>query len=691
MPTPSVMNPLRAIQYRIPFPSIRAEHIEPAVTALLAEAQAQIDAIAAETAAPTYANTLAALEDATETLEFAMGVVGHLESVATEPALRNAYNAVQPPVAAFSSAIPMNAALYARIRQFSETAEARALSPTRARFLTKTLEDFRRHGAELDEAGKKRLAEINVKLTTLTTSFAQHVLDHMKEFEWVATEEAALAGLPPSAIAAARQNAEAKGVEGWRFTLQQPSLLAVMTYLDDAATRERFYRAQNGVAVPEPYGNFALIEQIVALRAEKAALIGYGSFADLVLDDRMAHTGKRATEFLHELEARSRAAFERETVALQAFRDRREGASSKPLAPWDIAYYAEKLRQAEFDFDEEALRPYFPLPQVLEGMFGLVERLYGIRVSATENAEVWDPAVKFYEIHDEDGTLLGGFYTDWFPRETKRGGAWMNHFLTGGPTPEGFKPHLGLMCGNMTPPIGAQPALLTHREVETVFHEFGHLLHHCLSKVEVRSLAGTSVAWDFVELPSQIMENWCWERESLDLFARHFETGALIPAELFEKMRRARTFRAASFQMRQLGFGTIDLLLHTGALKQGTETTTKESIREWARRTMGRYSPAPLPEDFGMLASFLHLFSDPVGYAAGYYSYKWAEVLDADAFRRFREEGVFSREVGGEFRSWILEKGNSEDPAVLFRGFMGRDPDMNALLERLGLAAATAD
>lgn len=683
-------NPLSVIQYRIPFLSILAEHVEPAVMVLLTGAQAEIDAIAAETAAPTYENTLGALEGATEKLEFAMGVVGHLESVVTEPALRAAYNAVQPPVAEFSSAIPMNAALYARIRAFAATAEAKALNPTKARFLKKTLDDFRRHGAELDGAGKKRLAKINVTLTTVTTKFAQNVLDHMKEFEWVATDRAELAGLPPSAVAAARQNAEAKGMEGWRFTLQQPSFLAVMTYLGDAVVRERFYRAQTRVGVPEPYGNFALIEQIVTLRAEKAVLLGYGSFADLTLDDRMAHTGSRAMKFLGELEARSRAAFDRETAALQAFRDAREGVASKPIAPWDIAYYAEKLRQAEFDFDEEALRPYFPLPQVLQGMFALVERLYGIRVGAAENAEVWDPAVQFYEIHDADGTLLGSFYTDWFPRENKRGGAWMNHFLTGGPEPQGFNPHLGLMCGNMTPPIGERPALLTHREVETVFHEFGHLLHHCLSKVEVRSLAGTAVAWDFVELPSQIMENWCWERESLDLFARHFETAEPIPADLFEKMRRARTFRAATFQMRQLGFGVIDLMLHTGAFPPNPDegAARAETIRSWAREIMGRYSPAPLPEEFGMLGGFLHLFSDPVGYAAGYYSYKWAEVLDADAFRRFQQAGVFSREVGGEFRSWILEKGNSEDPAVLFRGFMGRDPDLNALLERQGLTAA---
>lgn len=683
MSTTLSANPLAEIRFLIPFRKIEAEHVQPAVHALLDAAKRSVDAVAADTAEATYANTLGALEASTEPLEFAMGIVGHLESVVTEPALREAYNAVQPPVAEFYSSIPMNAALYARIKAFAATAEAQQLGPTKARFLKKTLDDFRRHGAELDEAGKKRLAEINVELTTVTTKFAQNVLDHMKEFEWVTEHESELAGLVPSAIAAARQNAEAKGVTGWRFTLQQPSLLAVMTYLDDASIRERFYRAQNQLAVEEPYGNFALIAQIVRLRREKAALLGYGDFADLVLDDRMAHTGARAKEFLAELEARSRAAFEREAQALQAFRDRLESEDSKPLAPWDVTYYAEKLRKAEFDFDEEALRPYFPLPRVLAGMFTLVERLYGVTVTEVPNEEVWDPTVRFYEIRDTDGTQLGSFYTDWFPRENKRGGAWMNHFLTGGPSPEGFRPHLGLMCGNMTPPIGDRPALLTHREVETVFHEFGHLLHHLLSKVEVRSLAGTSVAWDFVELPSQIMENWCWERESLDLFAAHFETGAPLPDDLFQKMRRARTFRAATFQMRQLGFGVVDLLLHTEY-----DADRDGDLRNWARDVMARYAPAPLPQDYGMLASFLHLFSDPVGYAAGYYSYKWAEVLDADAFRRFREAGVFSREVGLAFRSWILEKGNSADPAALYRGFMGRDPDLSALLERQGLVAA---
>jgi len=313
-------------------------------------------------------------------------------------------------------------------------------------------------------------------------------------------------------------------------------------------------------------------------------------------------------------------------------------------------------------------------------MFELVERLYGIRVTEKAGAPVWDPEVRYYRIHDENGVLLGGFYADWYPRENKRGGAWMDALITGGPADGAFRPHLGLICGNLTPPVGGKPALLTHREVETIFHEFGHLLHHLLSRVEVRSLAGTNVAWDFVELPSQIMENWCWERQPLDLFARHFETGAPVPEELFRKMKRARTFRAANAQMRQLGFGFIDLMLHTGYSpeRDGDPVT-------YSRRILQEFSPAPLPSDHAMLAAFTHLFSSPVGYGAGYYSYKWAEVLDADAFTRFREHGIFNREVGSQFREYILSRGDSEDPAELYRRFMGRDPDPRALLERSGL------
>jgi oligopeptidase A len=317
----------------------------------------------------------------------------------------------------------------------------------------------------------------------------------------------------------------------------------------------------------------------------------------------------------------------------------------------------------------------------VDGLWNLVNRLYGIRVSEELHVPAWDPQVKFYNIHDENGAFLGGFYADWYPRENKRGGAWMDALITGGPLGEEFKPHLGLICGNLTPPVGDKPALLTHREVETIFHEFGHLLHHLLSRVEIRSLAGTNVAWDFVELPSQIMENWCWEREALDLFARHWRTGEPAPDELFQKMKRARTFRAANGQMRQVGFAFIDLLLHI----RYSQERDGDPV-EYARRLLQDFSPAPLPPKHAMIAAFTHLFSSPVGYGAGYYSYKWAEVLDADAFTRFRDNGIFSREIGTEFRTNILSKGDSEDPAELYKKFMGREPDPSALLVRSGLA-----
>jgi oligopeptidase A len=321
------------------------------------------------------------------------------------------------------------------------------------------------------------------------------------------------------------------------------------------------------------------------------------------------------------------------------------------------------------------------MARVVAGLFQLVERLYGIRVEEQTGAPVLDPDVKYYKVFDEHSDFIGGFYADWYPRENKRGGAWMDGLITGGPAPDGFRPHLGLICGNLTPPVAGKPALLTHREVETIFHEFGHLLHHLLSKVETRSLAGTNVAWDFVELPSQIMENWCWEREALDLFARHWETGATIPEDLFQKMKRARTFRAANGQMRQLGFGFIDLILHV----RYDPKRDGEAVA-FSRRVLQEFSPAPLPEQHAMIAAFTHLFASPVGYGAGYYSYKWAEVLDADAFTRFRADGIFSREVGAAFRGEILSKGDSDDPAELYRRFMGRDPDPNALLVRSGLA-----
>lgn len=670
-------NPLLHFEFQIPFDRIQASHIEPAIAELFKDARARLDALIADPAPRTFESTMLALDHLTEPLEYAMGIARHLEGVATTPELRAAYNAVQPAVSAFYSSLPLNPELWRVIQAYAATQDAQALKGTRKRFLKKTVDSFRRHGAELDPAGKTRLSEIDVELAKLTTKFSENVLDSTNEFELIIQDESKLAGLPPTAVAAARANAASKDLpEGnWRFTLQAPSYLPLMTYLDDTSIREEVYHAFSVRATSGPHDNRQILADILRLRAEKAHLLGFRDFSDFVLEDRMAHSGQRAQEFLLDLKRKTEPRFHQENEELRAFAQRPQ------LYAWDIAYYAEKQRAALYDFDEEALRPYFPLERVVAGMFEIVGKLYGIRVLEKAGAPVWDPAVKYYEIHDDSG-LLGAFYADWYPRENKRGGAWMDAFITGIDSGGRYEPHAGLICGNLTPPVDGRPALLTHREAETIFHEFGHLLHHSLSRVEVRGLAGANVAWDFVELPSQIMENWCWERAALDLLAGHYETGEPIPQDLFEKMRKARRFRAANAQMRQLGFGFVDLALH-----REYDPARDGDVLAYARNILQQYSPAPLPHDHALIAGFTHLFSSPVAYAAGYYSYKWAEVLDADAFTRFREVGIFNRDIGLSFRQNILAKGDSEDPAELYRGFMGRDPDPNALLERVGILA----
>ena len=673
-------NPLIRLGFEIPFDQIDASHVEPAVDTLLAEARAAIAAIVAHDGPRTYDNTLGALEDATEALELAMTTVGHLESVATTDALREAYNDYVPKVSAFWSELAMNEGLYQAVRAFSKTEEAGALPPTRKRFLEKTLDDFRRHGAELKPADKQKLQAMEVELTKLTTEFGQNVLDETNAFELVVRDESKLAGLPESAKQAAAENAKSKGVEGWRFTLQAPSLIPLLTYLDDGAIREQVWRAYNTRAVSGERDNRPIIARILELRRAKAALLGYRDFSDLVTEDRMAKNGANAQTFLADLHEKSQAAFERENTELLAFRRSLEGDAAPEIQPWDGAYYAEKQRQAKYDFNEEELRPYFPLERVLDGLFATAQALYDVSI-VERDAVTWDPSVKSYALNDRDGTMIAAFYVDLFPRENKRGGAWMNSLISVAFREDAPRPNLGLFCANVNPPVGDTPALLTHREVETLFHEFGHLLHHCFSRVMVRSLAGTNVAWDFVELPSQIMENWCWERSGLDLFAAHHETGERIPDALYDKMLRARTYRAANAQMRQLGFATTDLALH-----RDYDRERDGDVMAYARASLQKFSPTDLPESYAMLAGFTHIFAHPTGYAAGYYSYKWAEVLDADAFTRFKKEGVTNPAVGSAFRESILSKGNSEDPAKLYEAFMGREPKLEPLLERTGLA-----
>jgi oligopeptidase A len=673
-------NPLLSESFPIPFTAVKAPHVEPSIRVLLEQMNHRLNDLSSPRIPRTYSDILLALDSMTEPLDFAMSITRHLESVATYPELRAAYNAVQGPVSQFYTSIPLNQQLWDAVKAVNETTDHSALAPVHKRHLEKTVTGFRRAGADLDLKGKQRLEELNVALTNATTKFSQNVLDATNAFDLIVTDESALAGLPQSALLAARESARAKGREGWRLTLQMPSYVASLTYLDNRALRQQLWEASNSRATSGELDNRKLIIEILRLRREKAQLLGYRDFADLVLEERMAHTGAQAEAFLEDLFGQTKAHFERENRSLAEL-GREIGY--EVIDPWDVGYLAEKQRRALYDFDEEELRPYFELDRVVAGMFDIFGRILGIKVIEEPGIPAWDPAVKHYRIEDAaSGKLLGGFYADWFPRENKRGGAWMDSLVTG--NPDENLPHVGVICGNLTPPVADLPSLLTHREVETIFHEFGHLLHHNLSRVPVRSLAGTNVPWDFVELPSQIMENWTMEQEALHLFARHHKTGEGIPEPLFQKMKRARTFRAANAQARQIGFGVVDLKLHREFDPDGGQ-----DVMEFARDILTQFSPAPLPRDYGMIAGFTHLFASPVAYGAGYYSYKWAEVLDADAFTRFRSDGIFNAETGSAYRRHILERGNSDDPVQLYRDFMGRDPDAKALLERLGLLEET--
>lgn len=678
--------------FNIAWSQLKPEAIEPAIEQALARAEQAVTALGAqELATVTYAGTILALERATEELTVTWGKVSHLQSVADSPALREAYNKLLPKVSAFYARIPLDPALWSRIKAFGATPEAAALRGVHRRFLNETLADFRQAGADLPEAQRARLEALQTELAQLTQKYSENVLDATNAWELIVEDEAKLCGLPEHAKAAARRSAEAKGKSSaekpaWRFTLHMPSQEPFMTYLDDAGLRRQMWQAAAAVGSEAPRDNDPLIRDILRLRAEKAALLGKDSFADQVLERRMAKNATRALDFITDLQRKAAPGFARDTAELEQFKATKTGQPAGRLAPWELAYWAEKLRQEKYAFDEELLRPYFPMDRVIGGLFELVEKIFGLRVTAKPagGAEVWHPDVLFYELHDRAGRHLGSFYADWYPREAKRGGAWMNYLITGGPQPDGSRlPHLGLICGNLTPPGEGRPALLTHREVETIFHEFGHLLHHLLGEVEIKSLNGVNVAWDFVELPSQIMENWCWHRASLDLFARHHETGAVIPEELFQRMTAAKNFRSASATMRQIAFAKMDLLLHLRTAEYLAAGKLEAAVRAAIADCLIPTEP-PAPT---IMRRFTHIFADPVGYAAGYYSYKWAEVLDADAFTRFEREGIFNAQTGADFVEKILSKGNSADPMQLYVSFMGREPDLQALLKRAGLAA----
>ena len=524
-------NPLLRPTSAFPFEQFNPAQVEPAIAQLLAEARAAIEAIAAAhevpDVTPTWDSTLGALDAATLPLDWAGTLVSHLDSVCASEALQSAYAAVRPEIGAFYADIPLHEGLYAAIHRFSETDEARALDPVRARALTQTLDDFHRHGARLGDEDKATLVEVGRELSTLTHKFAQNVLEATTSFSLVLDDATRLEGVPAHVQEAAARAAKSDGVSGFKLTLHAPCVIPVLTYAEDRSLRAELWRAYNRRATSGAHDNAPLIRRILELRAQRAALLGFQDFSDLTLEDRMARTGAQAASFVADLETRSGDCFAREREALLSFARDDAADPALELEPWDVSFYAERLRRHRYDFDGEALRPYFALPSVLQGMFDLVERLYGVTVHPCESLRAWHPSVRTFELRDGDGDrprVLGRFFADLHPRDEKRGGAWMHGLSLRGDFPDEDGGHLGLIAANVTEGTADRPALLDHQEVETLFHEFGHLMHHLLTEVDVRSLAGTNVAWDFVELPSQIMENWCWHRDGLSAFARHFET-----------------------------------------------------------------------------------------------------------------------------------------------------------------------
>jgi oligopeptidase A len=700
-------------RFHIRWSQLTPDRVVPEITEALQLAELAInDLCRQDRGRMDFESVFLGYERAIEPLGEAWAKVQHLDAVCNSEALRAVYNEMLPKVSDFYTRLTLNESIWDLFVTYARTEAAGKLTGVEKRFLEETMSEFRLNGAELAPAEKDRLAALQAELAQATQKFAENVLDSTNAWELIVTSEGRLDGVPEVVRDAARADARAHGHgtddrPAWRLTLKPTCLFPILEHATDESLRREIWEASTRVGRSDPHDNTGLIWKILTLRQEKAELLGQGNFADLVLRRRMAGSGAAAAKFIEDLHGRVVRAFSGEARGLQEFKAEETQAAAGPLEPWETAFWEEKQRKALFDFDGEELRPYFPIGGVLGGMFRLCERLFGLAISerpvvfiepgaaapeglvaaeAGGPVEVWHPEVKFYEIRDGEGVVLGSFYADWHPRDSKRGGGWMNYLKTGAPAGGGRvrEPHLGLICGNLTPSTPERPALLTHEEVEVIFHEFGHLLHHLLGDVPVKSLNGVNVAWDFVELPSQIMENFCWERESLDFFARHYRTGKPIPARLFKRMLAARNHLAAVRTMRQLSLGKLDLDLHIK--HAGNGGNGRGDLDELSERILEGYLMPLRTRPPTMARRFTHLFSDPTGYAAGYYSYKWAEVLEADAFTRFKADGVLSARVGGEFREKVLARGNAEDPAQLFRDFMGRDPDPEALLRRSGLS-----
>ncbi len=673
-------NPLLADDHLPRFSAVRPEHVVPAVDRALGEARAALEAVLADAAAPSWDSLVVPMERMDERLERVWSPVRHLHAVMDTPALREAYEACLPKLTAFHTELAQNAALHERYHALQDGDGWAMLTPEQRRVVDNALREFRLGGVTLEGPARERFAAVASRLADLGSQFSNNVLDATQAWSRTVADESALAGLPSSAIGLARQNAEQSGEAGYRLTLDLPCYLPVMTFADDEALRAEAYEAyvtRSSDRGPHAgrYDNGPLMEEILALRQEKAQLLGLASYAHYSLERKMARSPQEVLDFLRDLAARSRGVARAELDELRQFA--RDEHGKQELAAWDIAYYAEKLKRRRFDLSQEDLRPYFPASTVIRGMLDIAERLFGVRIEVRDGADTWHPDVTFYAITGSDGERVGELYLDPYARAGKRGGAWMDgcrpRMRLGG---EAHTPAAHLCC-NFTPPVGGREALITHDEVTTLFHEFGHGLHHMLTRVDIPSVAGIhGVEWDAVELPSQFLENWCWEPEALALISAHHETGEPLPQALLDRLRAARNHHSGLQMLRQVEFALFDFRLHL-EYAPGTDVL---ALLDSVRDEVAVIRP---PEYNRFPHAFSHIFAG--GYAAGYYSYKWAEVLSSDAYSRFEESGPFDAETGADFRRQILEPGGTRDAMESFVAFRGREPDIAALLRHSGI------
>ncbi|PKP25633.1 MAG: peptidase M3 [Bacteroidetes bacterium HGW-Bacteroidetes-2] len=677
-----MQNPLFQPFDSAPFSKIKNAHFKPAFEQAISNAKAEIDTITENTETPTFQNTIEALEFTGQQLDRISSIFFNLNSAETNDEIQAIAQEVSPLLSEFSNDITLNEALFKRVKTVYENKNALELTPEQKTLLDKKYKSFARNGANLPEGKKQQLRDIDKQLAKLKLTFGENMLAETNKYTLHITDEKELSGLPEHAKEAAAQTAEEMGKKGWIITLQYPSYIPFMTYADNRELRKKLAIAAGAKGFQnDELDNQKNVLEIVKLRHQRAQLLGYETHAHFVLEERMAQSPKKVESFLEELLEKAKPAAQREFDELSAFAKKTDGIDQ--LQKWDSAYYTEKLKQERFDLDDEKLKPYFKLENVIDGAFTIAERLFQLKFTQVFDVDNYHQDVKTFRVSDTKGLDVALFYADFHPRPGKRGGAWMTSYK-----PQYVKngkmerPHISIVC-NFTKPIPAKagnskPSLLTFNEVTTLFHEFGHALHGMLANTTYPSLSGTSVFWDFVELPSQLMENWCYEKEALELFAKHYETGETIPMELIEKIKASSTFMEGMQTLRQLSFGLLDMAWHGKGLPQ-----TNNSVKEIEQAAFEGTNFYPNVPENCMSTSFSHIFQG--GYSSGYYSYKWAEVLDADAFAYFLEKGIFNSEVAAKFKENILSKGGTEHPMVLYKSFRGKEPNPDALLKRAGL------